>query len=157
MPGCYDLRFWIQKTIPLVYDESLSYLQMLRKLCQTISELALSLEGFQDKIDELAIRQDQVEEAFAGLQETVDREIQNMYDILEKIKNGEYLDLYLESIKAYIDKNLQIFVANLVKYVSFGISDDGYFVADIPDTWEFLEFETVPWDQPLAGHLVLRW
>lgn len=152
-----DLRYWCRKVIPLVYDESLSYLEILCKLTQYIQELAVSLEGFQDQVDALGIRQDEVEAAFEGLKIYVDTEIKNMWELLERIKNGEYLDLYLDAIKQYIDDNLQAFVAGIVKYVSFGISADGYFIANIPDTWDFLTFDTMAWDQPLAGHLILGW
>lgn len=156
-PVFYDLRFWIQKVLPLVYDESLSYYEQLSKLLWMIQDLAKGLDGFLDVVEELKIRQDEVEQAFADLQQTVNDEIDKMYELLERIKNGEYLDLYLDAIKEYIDRNLQLFVSNIVKYVNFGISDDGYFVAYIPETWEFIEFSTMPWDEPLAGHLVLEW
>lgn len=152
-----DFAYWCQKVLPLVYDKSLSYYEVLCKLTYYIQQLAQDMDGFQAQIDALGIRQDEVETKFAELQAFVSTELQNLYDIIDKIRNGEYLDLYLDAIKAYIDQNLQQFVADIVKYVSFGISDDGYFVANIPDTWDFLSFETVPWDEPLAGHLVLRW
>lgn len=151
-----DLRWWCQKVLPLVYDESLSYYEVLCKLTQYIQELAVSLQGFQDMVDALGIRQDEVEQAFADLQNVVKDEIDKMWELLDAIKNGDYVDLYLDSIKNYIDQNLQNFVADIVKFVEFGISDDGHFVAYMPDNWDFLEFSTVPWDDPLEGHLVIE-
>lgn len=99
----------------------------------------------------LARRQDDFEEI-------VKDELQEMANILEDIRQGKYIDLYLDSIKAYIDENLQNFVADLVKYVCFGLSADGHFVAYIPKSWEFIKFSTIndP-DSELYNHLVLSW
>lgn len=149
--------FWCQKILPLVYDQSLSYYEQLCKIFEGLELLAADMAGFQDQVDKIGIRQDEVEEAFEGLNQWVTNEINKMWELLDKIKNGEYLDLYWESIKNYIDQNLKIFVAGIVKYIGFGISDDGHFIANIPETWDFLEFETIPWDEALAGHLSIRW
>lgn len=149
--------YWCQKVLPLVYDESLSYYEVLCKLTQGLETLASDFDGFQSQIDALGLRQDEVEQAFAGLKTFVETQIGDMYELLEKIKNGEYVDLYLESIKNYIDQNLKELVKEIVTYVSFGINADGYFVAFIPEEWAFLGFDTVPWGQPLEGHLVLNW
>lgn len=152
-----DFAYWCQKVLPLVYDKSLSYYEVLCKLTYYIQQLAQDMDGFQAQIDALGIRQDEVEERFSQLQDFVNSELQAMWDLLDRIKNGEYLDLYLSAIKEYIDQNLQEFVAGIVKYVHFGISDDGHFVAYMPDTWDFMEFSTIPWGQPLEGHLVIDW
>jgi hypothetical protein len=77
---------------------------------------------------------------------------------LEKVKNGDYVSLYLDSITNWIDNNLQEMVAKIVKYVVFGLTTDGYFIAYIPPTWEFMKFDTIidPTSE-LYGHLILRW
>lgn len=72
--------------------------------------------------------------------------------------SGKLIPAYLEATKKYINENLIDFVSEIVKYVVFGISADGHFVAYIPASWDFIQFDTV-YDQTseLFGHLVLRW
>lgn len=152
-----EFQFWCQKILPLVYDESFSYLQTLYTLISYIMKMSSSLEDFKKALDEFGIRVDNVEQQFIALRDSINEEITQIYELLEKIKNGEYVDLYLPSIIAWINKNLKELVKDIVTYVSFGISDDGYFVAYIPDTWDFLTFDTIPWGEPLEGHLVLEW
>lgn len=152
-----DFRFWVQKVLPLVYDESISYYEVLGKLLGYIIQLSNDLDLFRDEIDKLNIRMSDIEDEFQNLRDAVNSEIQHVYEILEKIKNGDYVDLYLDSIVAWINKNLKELVKEIVNYVSFGVSDDGYFVAYIPDTWDFITFNTIPWGEPLEGHLVLEW
>lgn len=224
-------NFWCTKVLPLVYDNSLSYYEVLCKLTKFIKELVLELDSweefnqairddieklkkewpefqemlegefndfknqtlqdiakieqdiadyeaaldqkqhdFEDKINddfqELASNlnqglddfKNQIQDQQTEFEEKVTTEIDGMNQTLDDIKNGEYIDLYLDSIKKYIDENLQNFVAGLVKYVMFGLSHDGHFVAYIPDSWDFIEFSTItdP-DSNLYNHLVLTW
>lgn len=152
-----DFKFWCTKVLPLVYDESISYYEVLCKLTYYIEQMAESIDNFEKSLKDLNVRIDNVEQAFIDLRNSINDEISQLYEILEKIKNGDYVDLYLPSIINWINKNLKELVKDIVTYVSFGISDDGYFVAYIPDTWDFLEFDTIPWGEPLEGHLVLEW
>jgi hypothetical protein len=156
-PLSAKFAFYCQKVLPLVYDESLSYYEVLCKLAEYMNNMFATQEGFAKALEELGIRQDEVEKEFAELQETVNDNLDYMRDELDKVKNGDYISLYLDSIQSYLDQNMQKIVANTVKYVSFGITDDGRFCAYIPDTWDFLGFDTVPEGEPLAGHLVLYW
>lgn len=77
---------------------------------------------------------------------------------IEDYKNGKLIPAYIEATRKYINENLIDFVSEIVKYVVFGISSDGHFVAYIPASWDFIQFDTV-YDQTseLFGHLVLRW
>ena len=86
-------------------------------------------------------------------------EIVAKYDQVDAIKNGEYVHLYLDSIINWIDANLQCLVARIVKFVCFGLGDDGHFKAYIPATWQFLQFDTGmnPDDSETYGHLIIKW
>ena len=86
----------------------------------------------------------------------VKRALENEVDA---IKNGEYVHLYLDSIINWIDANLQCLVARIVKFVCFGLGDDGHFKAYIPATWQFLQFDTGmnPDDSETYGHLIIKW
>lgn len=193
-PYTNKFRFYCQKILPLVYDNSLSYYEVLCKLGEYMAELSKSqdavwdfVQGIDDVSKEWPAFKDSVQEILDGYQQEYQgdinnfenqfnefknninsdqsdfiKEVQNemkiMSDTIEAIKNGAYLDLYLHAIKEYIDTNVQKFVANIVTYVSFGLSADGHFVAYIPENWKFVKFSTIDEPtSPLYKHLVLSW
>lgn len=142
-----SFKFWCQKVLPLVYDESLSYYEVLCKLVEYINTIIQNQEYFNEQLKEYGLSIEQLK-----------ADVNLIKEELEKVKNGDYVSLYLDSIINWIDKNLQELVARIVKYVSFGLTKDGYFVAYIPPTWEFLQFDTiVDVNSELYGHLVLQW
>lgn len=142
-----SFNFWCVKVLPLVYDDSLSYYEVLCKLTAKINEMILNENNLKEILEQFNLDITQLQEDTANLQNE-----------LEKVKNGEYVELYLDSIKNYIDDNLQDLVAGMVKYIFFGLTNDGYFCASIPSSWEFITFDTIV-DQksPLYGHLILKW
>lgn len=124
-----NFRFWCQKVLPLVYDDSLSYYEVLCKLADGFKKLlALEEQNAQD-IDALQAAMDMVQKE------------------LELIRNGDYG--WLQSI-----------IQNAIKNVWFGITDAGYFVAYVPESWSDITFRTTGYDyetelMPDFGHLVL--
>lgn len=77
---------------------------------------------------------------------------------IEDLLNGEYIDNYVKALATWIDNNLQQLVAKVVKYVWFEIDESGYFIAYIPDTWDFVDFGTeLDPDDEDYGKLVLEW
>ena len=142
-----EFKVWCQKVLPLVYDESLSYYEVLCKLIKYTNTLIENVESLNEILDNLDINLDDLQ-----------KDIDWRKEELEKVKNGDYVDLYLDSIISWIDKNIQELVGRIVKYVYFGLTKDGYFCAWIPQSWDFLWFDTIitP-DSELYGHLVLQW
>lgn len=163
------LRFdwWCQKVLPLVYDESLSYYEVLCKLTEYIKEMAQSVDNITELSNALNLQVQDISKSWPDLQqqiindqnafkEQVTAELQQMSDVLDSIKNGDYVDLYLNSIQNYIDNNLAEIIANSVNFVQFGINSAGYFVVYIPKKWSFLRFGTIEnIDSDLYGHLIL--
>jgi len=123
---------------------------ILQKMKEAISQVDINnakVELLSDKCDEFQEELNVVNSAITAINNE-----------LEKVENGEYVQLYLNSIISWIDNNLQQLVANIVKYVAFEIDDSGYFIANIPDTWKFLKFDTiVDTNNPDYGHLILEW
>lgn len=77
---------------------------------------------------------------------------------IEDLLNGEYIDNYVKALATWIDNNLQQLVAKVVKYVWFELDESGYFIAYIPDTWDFVNFGTeLDPDSEDYGKLVLEW
>lgn len=122
-------RFWCQSVLPLVYDDSLSYYEVLCKVVNYINKLIDTDREIFDDIDEL--RKD-----LEVVQEWIDNfDTEQMYKVIEE------------------------YIATMV---FFGLTDSGYFVAYIPESWESITFETTGYDtvvdlMPEYGHLVLRY
>ena len=132
IPRLPHFKFWCQKVLPLVYDNSLSYYEVLCKVVKYINELITTdnhiIENIEALQRELAI---------------VQKWIEDFDDNAEKVMR-EIIDKYIATM------------------VFFEITDDGYFVAYIPDSWENIEFNTTGLDiflemQPEYGHLVLSY
>lgn len=142
-----NFRFWCQKVLPLVYDESLSYYELLCKVVDYINQLINNDKILQEMVENWNVDIDQIEQQIAELQAELD-----------KYSHGELIPQYVLALQEFIDKNLEGIVGRIVKFVSFGINEEGYFVALVPKTWNFIEFETIiDASSELYGHLILRW
>ncbi|WP_290431959.1 hypothetical protein [Muribaculum intestinale] len=90
--------------------------------------------------------------------EQLQKQVAAIEELLQKIEEGGFDDLYLSAIQKWVEDNLPGLVRDLVKYVMFGLTTDGYFCAVIPEVWDFLSFDTVADPaSPMYGHLILRW
>lgn len=140
-------RFWCQKVLPLVYDNSLSYYEVLCKCVDCLNKL---IENNDIMAEMIAKNQQDIAQ--------LKSELTLVQSELEKIKNGEYMSVYIEALANWIDANLQQMVSRIVKYVYFGLTGNGHFAAYIPATWDFLGFDTImQYDNPMYGHLVMYW
>lgn len=122
-------RFWCQKVLPLVYDDSLSYYEVLCKCVDYINKL---IEQDTLTISEI---------------DSVKKDLQTVEKWIADFDYGN------------INQIISEFIATAV---FFGLTDDGYFVAYIPETWEDVSFGTTGLDvtvsiQPEYGHLVLSY
>lgn len=141
-----SFKFWCQKVLPLVYDDSLSYYEVLCKLTEYINLIIDNQDYFKSQLDEFGLTIEQLQ-----------KDIDYLMHELDKVKNGDYTSMYLDALKNYLDENLQKLVAGIVKYIVFGLSMDGHFVAYIPPSWDFITFDTIMQPGELYGHLVLNW
>ena len=140
-------RFWCQKVLPLVYDESISYYEVLSKMVEYINTMVENQTFFKESLDKHGITIQELEKSTKELKAELD-----------KIKNGEYMSEYVEALKEYIDRDFKTMVGRIVKYVFFGLTDDGYFIAYIPDSWDFVHFDTdMDYRSKNYGHLILTW
>lgn len=139
--------FWCSHVLPLVYDESLSYYEQILHIYKYVEEMRKDVKHMGELLQNFDITLEEHDNAIKDLQNE-----------LEKIKNGEYMSVYIEALAKWIDENLQELVKKIVKYIFFGLTNDGYFCAYIPDSWDFVKFDTIleP-TSPLYGHLILNW
>lgn len=73
--------------------------------------------------------------------------------LFAKLKAGDFTkDTFLE----WVNTNMADIIYQMVRFVFFGLDDDGHFVAYIPASWDFLHFDTLldP-NKPGYGHLVV--
>lgn len=86
------------------------------------------------------------------------REIEQLQKELEDLKNGGLLDYYEKQIYQWIQDNMADIMSAACKQVFFGLTDDGYFCAYIPDSWSDIEFDTgVVFGRSDYGRLILRY
>lgn len=118
MPDLKYFRFWCYKVLPLVYDDSLSYYEVLCKVVDYINKLI-----DQDKI-------------FAD-------EISQLQNDLAVVK--DWIDNYST---AFAEKIIRDYLATMI-FVE--ISDAGYIVYYIPESWKDITFNTTGLDITIPG------
>ena len=87
--------------------------------------------------------------------------IQDLQKLLDDIAAGNFPTEISDAIKNWIIANFYDIVGEMAKTVWFGLTDAGYFVAYIPESWDEVTFKTTGLDyttelQPEYGHLVLQ-
>ena len=107
------LKYWCYKVLPLVYDDSLSYYELLCKVVSKLNELIEKYASFDDMVEE-------IQSAIDALQKQID-----------------------EFDTTYIEKLIKDKLANMI-YV--GISDAGYIVYYVPESWDGISFNTTGLD-----------
>lgn len=104
------------------------------------------------------------QEAIKALDEwktSVSADIADLTAVIEAIRAGDLPDDIADGIKQWIAYNFYDIVGLMIKTVWFGLTDTGYFVAYIPESWQDVVFKTTGYDyenelQPEYGHLVLQ-
>lgn len=135
-----QFRFWCQKVLPAVYDDSLSYYELLAKVIEKLNEVIDLVNGETDSWESIIKAVEELQEEF---QDFID---------------GGFEEYYEDLLITWIDANMQTIIGRSIKNVYFGITQDGHFVAYIPDSWQELNFDT-GYDPTLDtfGRLILRW
>ena len=112
-------RFWCYKVLPLVYDDSLSYYEVLCKVVDYINKLVEQDRVFGDEIEELQ------------------RELSVVQTWINNFDTS-----YAEKIIA----------DTLATMIFVEISDAGYFIYYIPESWDDITFNTTGVDVSIAGY-----
>lgn len=115
-------RFWCQHVLPLVYDDSLSYYEVLCKVVKYINDLI-----DQDKI--------------------IENELSNLEKELAEVQDWIHKFDY-DKINSMISEIIQSFLATMI-FVE--VNSDGYIVYFIPEKWEDIMFNTTGLDIVIPG------
>ena len=139
--------FWCSKLLPIEMDYSLTYYELISKIYEYLNKVMEDVNKIDEILQQYNITIEQMQE-----------DVNYCKGEIDKIKNGEYTEQYIEALAKWIDANLQELVKRVVKYVVFGLTNDGYFCAYVPETWDFIRFDTIAnTDDSLYGHLLLEW
>lgn len=85
-------------------------------------------------------------------------EYQQLKDLYDAVMSGDFPPSIVEAFEDWMSRNAIELVGKLVKHVYFGLTDDGYFCAYIPDNWSDITFDTIDdFNDPLYGHLMLMY
>lgn len=92
--------------------------------------------------------------------EDVQTRITALETLYNDIMDGDFPDSIKNAFQRWMRENALDLVGDLVHTVFFGLSDTGYFMAYIPESWNDIIFRTTGLDitlalQPDYGHLVL--
>ena len=121
-------RFWCQKVLPLVYDDSISYYETLCKVVKYLNEVITAENQIIEEVDELKA------------------ELQTVQEWIDNFDTS-----FAESI-------IREYLATMI-FVE--ISDAGYFLYFIPESWDDITFNTTGLDISIAnyeyGRLVLSY
>lgn len=142
-----QIRMWSQAVLPQVYGDALSNIEQMQKLVAYVNNCITQINALGGQVSVNVQDINALKTAVAELQQ-----------IVNDIANGKYMEGYIEALGKWIDENLQQLVSRIVKYVFFGLDDSGHFIAWIPASWDFIQFDTVmDYDSDQYGHLTLTW
>lgn len=122
-------RFWCQKILPLVYDDSLSYYEVLCKVVDYLNNIINDVNNIIDNVNELK-------------------------------KELEIVQTWIDNFDtSYAEEIIAKYLATMI---FIEISDAGYIVYFIPETWDEIIFNTTGLDiiipeYPEYGRLVLSY
>ena len=93
-----------------------------------------------------------------GLQIDVNaQDIADLQTAMQELKDGGLLDYYEKQIYAWIQANMEPIISAAIKFVYFGLTEDGYFCAYIPSSWSEITFDTgAVYGRSDYGRLILK-
>lgn len=92
---------------------------------------------------------------------THEEEYKELKEQVDKLYAGDFPEEFVESLIKWYEDHIVEIIGEFMKMIFFGITDDGYFVAYIPESWSDITFGTTGIDDFPAGieygHLTLSY
>lgn len=111
--------------IPKLYWDVRSQEQRMHTLCEQLHKLVCYADMLGEKIN---INRDDVDE---------------LIEMFNKFKESGFEDYYEKQIAEWIEKHMPDIIEAAIKMVFFGLTQDGYFCAWIPNSWQGILFGTI--------------
>lgn len=126
--------------IPKMYWDVESQEQRLHAICAQLHKLVCFADYLGDKI-------------------SINRaDIEELQRLFEQFMESGFDDYYADQVETWIDEHLEWIFTHVAKQVYFGLNEQGYFVAYIPESWDDIIFDTgMVYGIDTYGRLILRW
>lgn len=117
----------------------------------------LNLDWVLKMFNDVTISVKEVREILDNYVDTADK----FLELYNAMLNGDFPQAVQDAFNKWMRENALDIVGDLVHMVFFGLTDDGYFVAFIPESWNEITFGTTGLDDfPVGipyGHLTLSY
>ncbi len=172
-----DLRpfkAWCIQILPSIFDESMSYYEVLCKVIKILNNSLEDINILKGELENTNSVLDTFKEETQNQIDTFKEETQNKFDEF-KAETQNKVDVFKAEVEnqfeelvngTWIQGTIPYLEELLKQYIPvaifFEINNDGYFVANIPETWDEIQFNTTGYDYPEInsvgyGHLVMSY
>lgn len=77
---------------------------------------------------------------------------------INDLEDGDIPDALIRGLATWIDSNIESLIGKNIRYVWFGLTNDGHFVAYMPESWQELWFDTIMnYNDEYYGHLLIKY
>lgn len=123
---------------------------------------------YESDLRELIAKTGSYDETINALNKWIEEYTPTIEEISKFIEDMQNVDTLPDGVKQalydWASENLVDLVGSAISTVFFGLTNDGYFVAYIPDSWDEITFNTSDYDIVLTehpevgyGHLILSY
>ena len=84
-------------------------------------------------------------------------DVVKLQELFQKFQDQGLAELYEKLLQQWVDDNMERIISRAVKFVYFGLTNDGYFCAYIPASWSEIAFDTgAVYGRSDYGRLILK-
>lgn len=133
-----NVESWSSLIMPIVYDDSLSFYELINKLKNVVNDVINKVNLLIQSNKELTIKYADVLNELDKLNKKLD-DFLNGYEIPTDSIRWEQLNT---NVKEKLLQMIEQTIPQIAKFVWFGLNEDGYFVAYIPNNWTDINFSS---------------
>ena len=84
-------------------------------------------------------------------------DVVKLQELFQKFQDQGLAELYEKLLQQWVDDNMERIILRAIKFVYFGLTNDGYFCAYIPASWSEITFDTgAVYGRSDYGRLILK-
>ena len=137
-------------TIPKLYWDVKSQEQRILNLFDLLNKLVCYSDTIANNVNANA-------DEIKALQTELKNEVERIEIEFNELVDGNFWNYYEKQVEIWIKENMRGIIEDSIKQVYFGLNDDGYFVAYIPQSWSEIVFDTgAVYGRSDYGSLILR-